>query len=243
MILVVGLAERCAGLGDLAPALEVEGQIAAVVEGDDLGQVFEQQAEGAADRDDVDGHVELVEDEDAGIEGSDWRRGSWAGLSSRRGSGSVGTNRSVESNGANAASGSENGRRLGRRGVSPIVSPARCRRRSDPARSAYSRASRTARPTSAVRRGPSQVGGLGCARREHPGDGPADPLGGAGRLEVVEHHRHRQDRGDRVGDPLAGDVGGRAVDRLEHAGRRPRAGSGCPRRPGPCPPEAPRPGR
>ena len=38
----------------------------------------------------------------------------------------------------------------------------------------------------------------------------------ARRAEMIEHQRPRPDRADRVGDPLAGDVGRRAVDRLEH---------------------------
>src|SRR5690606_18687773 len=46
--------------------------------------------------------------------------------------------------------------------------------------------------------------------------------GGVGLAEVVEHHRRREDRGDGVGLLLAGDVGGRAVHRLEHR----RAGAG-----------------
>ena len=37
-----------------------------------------------------------------------------------------------------------------------------------------------------------------------------------GLAEVVEHQRAGPDRADRVGDALAGDVGRRAVDRLEH---------------------------
>ena len=38
---------------------------------------------------------------------------------------------------------------------------------------------------------------------------------GLGMAEVLEHQRARPDRGDRVGDLLAGDVGRRAVHRLE----------------------------
>ena len=45
--------------------------------------------------------------------------------------------------------------------------------------------------------------------REHLG-------GGLGVAEVVEHQRRRPHRADRIGDPLAGDVGGRAVHGLEH---------------------------
>ena len=54
--------------------------------------------------------------------------------------------------------------------------------------------------------------------------------------EEVEHHGGRQDRGDRVGLPLTGDVGGRAVDGLEHR----RAGAGglrLPQAASPMPPD------
>ncbi len=77
--LVVGILELSARLGDFAPALEVERSVAAVVERDDFGEILEEQAERAAHRDDVDGHEELVEHEDTGVEGSDWRQGSWSG--------------------------------------------------------------------------------------------------------------------------------------------------------------------
>jgi hypothetical protein len=39
--------------------------------------------------------------------------------------------------------------------------------------------------------------------------------------EMIEHHRAGPDRADGVGDPLAGDVGRRAVNRLEHRRMRP----------------------
>ena len=41
-------------------------------------------------------------------------------------------------------------------------------------------------------------------------------VGGLGLAEMLEHLRGGPERGDRVGDALAGDVEGRAVDRLEH---------------------------
>ena len=41
---------------------------------------------------------------------------------------------------------------------------------------------------------------------------------------VAQHHRHREERGERVGDALAGDVGRRAVDGLEQARARRRRG-------------------
>ena len=40
--------------------------------------------------------------------------------------------------------------------------------------------------------------------------------GGSGFAEVFEHHHHRPKGADRVGQTLAHDVEGRAVDRLEH---------------------------
>src|SRR5215212_7532471 len=56
--------------------------------------------------------------------------------------------------------------------------------------------------------------------RGAPGDrlgaGFADALGGVGLAEEVEHEGGRQDRGARIGDVGAGDVGRRAVDGLEH---------------------------
>ena len=66
---VVRAAEACAGLGDLTPRDEIVRLVIAVLDGDDLGEVLHQQAEGAADVDDLDGHVELIEDQDAGVEG------------------------------------------------------------------------------------------------------------------------------------------------------------------------------
>ena len=46
-----------------------------------------------------------------------------------------------------------------------------------------------------------------------------EPLRGITHVEAVaQHHRHGEEGCERVGDALAGDVGGRAVHRLEHAG-------------------------
>ena len=53
--------------------------------------------------------------------------------------------------------------------------------------------------------------------------------------EVVEEERAGEDRGGRVGLLLAGDVGGGAVDRLEHGGRRP-VGVTLPEAASPIPP-------
>ena len=72
----------------------------------------------------------------------------------------------------------------------------------------------------ATRRGDRVTHGRG-ATGDRLGARGADPIGGVGLAEEVEHQRGRQDRGTGIGDPLAGDVGRRAVDRLEH--RRPGA--------------------
>ena len=53
---------------DLAPGVEVVGGVLAIFQADDLGQVLAQEAERPAHRDDVDGHEELVENQDAGIQ-------------------------------------------------------------------------------------------------------------------------------------------------------------------------------
>ena len=53
-------------------------------------------------------------------------------------------------------------------------------------------------------------------------DGFPYSVGRGGLAEELEHHRRGDDRGPRVGLPLPGDVGRRAVHRLEH--RRPGAG-------------------
>ncbi len=45
---------------------------------------------------------------------------------------------------------------------------------------------------------------------------PRPRVGSRTEAEVLEQHRHRQDRRGRVGDAAAGDVGRRAVHRLEH---------------------------
>ena len=47
-------------------------------------------------------------------------------------------------------------------------------------------------------------------------DGAHQQVGGGFLAEVFEHHRAGPEGGDRVGDALAGDVEGAAVDRLEH---------------------------
>ena len=61
-------------------------------------------------------------------------------------------------------------------------------------------------------------------------DRAPDPLGPSGMAQVIEHHCDRQDRRKRIGDPFAGDVRRRPVNRLEHAGERPfgvQVSGGC----------------
>ena len=61
-------------------------------------------------------------------------------------------------------------------------------------------------------RGPQPVAERGL-------DGGLDPIGVGAPVEAVaEHHRHREEGRERVRDALAGDVGRRAVDRLEEPG-------------------------
>ncbi len=192
-----------AGLGDLAPGGEVVERVAAVVEGDDLGQLLEEQAERPPDRDDVDGHVELVEDQDAGVEGGVGSeahgRGSPVGVgTSRRGLGgnsAIGSPLPADAGGVGGI----------RAGLNRLTLPASEGLADGPAD--FGRASRR-------RRGR----GSGACRRRAPSPRPCGSRSAPLRApQVVEQHRHREDRGDRVGDPLAGDVGCRAVDRLEHA--------------------------
>ena len=53
----------------------------------------------------------------------------------------------------------------------------------------------------------------------HALDRPHQPLGRGRLAQMLQHHRAGPEGADRVGDALAGDVEGRAVDRLEHRGR------------------------
>ena len=52
-------------------------------------------------------------------------------------------------------------------------------------------------------------------------DGADDAVVQIAMAQMIEHQRAGPDRADRVGDPFAGDVGRRAVDRLEHRRKRP----------------------
>src|SRR5690606_30717071 len=68
--------------------------------------------------------------------------------------------------------------------------------------------------------GGSLAADVGRARRAAGGverlfDGGDDVRAGFRVAQVVEHHRARPDRADRVRDALAGDVGGRSMHRLE----------------------------
>lgn len=65
---------------------------------------------------------------------------------------------------------------------------------------------------------PAEIRRERLALLEDDVDGGVDARGGLGVAEVREEQRGRPDRRDRVGDALALDVGGRAVD----AGRRER---------------------
>ena len=61
--------------------------------------------------------------------------------------------------------------------------------------------------------------GRGCGWRGSAATPRTPSISRGGRLgvtEVVEHHHRRPHGADRVGDPLSGDVGRRAVHRLEH---------------------------
>ena len=73
-----------------------------------------------------------------------------------------------------------------------------------------------------LRRGVAgEIAGAAGGGGEHLLDRAHDRGGGVRLAEMLEHHRRRPDLADRVGDALAGDVGRRAVDRLEQ--RRDRA--------------------
>jgi len=66
----------------------------------------------------------------------------------------------------------------------------------------------------------SQVESARLGRVQHALDGRLDELGLGGSAErVSEHHGGGEDRADWVGDALAGDVGGGAVDPARERGR------------------------
>src|SRR6516225_5361707 len=50
-------------------------------------------------------------------------------------------------------------------------------------------------------------------------DSPHQPISGGFLAQVLEHHHHRPERADRVGDPFTHNVEGRAVNRFEHRGK------------------------
>src|SRR5262245_58969831 len=62
----------------------------------------------------------------------------------------------------------------------------------------------------------AEVAGAQLGLWQHALDRLDDRAGGFRLAEMLEHHRARPDLADRVGDALAGDVGRRAVHRLEH---------------------------
>src|SRR5579862_6733304 len=62
----------------------------------------------------------------------------------------------------------------------------------------------------------AEIAGAQLLLGQHFFDRPDDGSGGFGLAEVLEHHRAGPDLPDRVGDTLPGDIGRRAVHRLEH---------------------------
>ena len=91
------------------------------------------------------------------------------------------------------------------------------------------RAAGPVQPTAARRRGhditrrrrAAEIGRLHLPLGEDLLDGARHRVVRVALPEVIEHQRAGPDRGDRIGDALAGDVGRRAVDRLEHRRVRP----------------------
>ncbi len=71
------------------------------------------------------------------------------------------------------------------------------------------------------RRVPPEVGRVQGGIGGDAFDRAHQAVGGALFAEMGEHQRAGPEAADRIGDPLAGDVEGRAVDRLEHRGKRP----------------------
>ena len=89
------------------------------------------------------------------------------------------------------------------------------------------------RPSPRVVAVPPRSGVRTCPPATTRSMAPSDAVVQIAVAEVVEHQRAGPDRADRVGDALAGDVGRRAVDRLEH--RRVLARSGLMLAPGAMP--------
>src|SRR5438132_12583873 len=67
----------------------------------------------------------------------------------------------------------------------------------------------------------TEIRRLDLALREHAADRRDDAIVRGALAEVIEHHRARPDRADRVRDSLARDIGRRAVNRFEHRWSRP----------------------
>src|SRR4029450_9850984 len=65
----------------------------------------------------------------------------------------------------------------------------------------------------------AEIGGVQGGVRRDALDGAHEAGGGGGLAQVVEHHGTRPEGADGVGDALAHDVEGRAVDGLEHRGK------------------------
>src|SRR5882724_8074179 len=64
----------------------------------------------------------------------------------------------------------------------------------------------------------AEIRRAGPALGEHLGDRPLDGSGSSTLAKMLEHHGSRPDLADRVGDAAAGNVGCRAMHRLEHRG-------------------------
>src|SRR4051794_29169995 len=67
-------------------------------------------------------------------------------------------------------------------------------------------------------RAPAKIGRERLAGGQHVLDGAHQQAGGGRLAQEVEHQLQRPEVADRVGDALADDVGGGAVDGLEQAG-------------------------
>src|SRR5437764_349085 len=71
------------------------------------------------------------------------------------------------------------------------------------------------------RRLSAEIGRARFPGRDDAFDGAEDPIVQVPAAEMVEHEGARPDRADWVGDPCAGDVGRRAMNRLEHRRKLP----------------------
>src|SRR5947209_112061 len=65
----------------------------------------------------------------------------------------------------------------------------------------------------------AEIAGAQRPLREYARDGIDNRVGRLAFAEVIEHHRARPDLSDRIGNPLTGNIGRRAVHRLEQRGK------------------------